>query len=274
MSFSFKIGAETFESGGKQLLIAGPCMIESEEHALTMAEHIHQRLADYRDQFLWVFKASFDKANRSSGESPRGPGMDSGLRILERIKKEFEVPVLTDIHESYQAKPVAEVVDILQIPAFLCRQTDLLLAAAATGRVVNVKKGQFVAPHDMGLPIDKIREAGNPAAMITERGTSFGYNNLVVDYAGLYVMRQHKAPIIFDTTHCVQLPGGMGKVSGGRRDVAPYMAKAAAAFGVDGYFMEVHDNPDKALSDGPNQLNLPLFEALIPRLIAVREAVS
>ncbi|CAM2009743.1 3-deoxy-8-phosphooctulonate synthase [Acanthopleuribacter pedis] len=274
MSFSIEIGGKTFSAGGAQLLIAGPCMIESEQHAMTMAKHISQRVKQYADNFLWVFKASFDKANRSSGDTPRGPGMDEGLRILERIKNEFNVPVLTDIHESYQAKPVAEVVDILQIPAFLCRQTDLLLAAAATGRVVNVKKGQFVAPHDMGRPIEKIREAGNPAAMITERGTSFGYNNLVVDYAGLYVMRQHGAPIIFDTTHCVQLPGGMGKVSGGRREVAPYMAKAAAAFGVDGFFMEVHDNPDQALSDGPNQLNLPLFEELLPRLVAVREAVS
>lgn len=274
MSFSISVGNDTFASGGRQLLIAGPCMIESEQHALTMAAHIQRIIAPYRDHFIWVFKSSFDKANRSSGDSPRGPGMDDGLRILERIKNEFGVPVLTDIHESQQAKPVAEVVDVLQIPAFLCRQTDLLLAAAETGRIVNVKKGQFVAPHDMGLPIDKIREAGNPAAMITERGTSFGYNNLVVDYAGLYVMRSHKAPIIFDTTHCVQLPGGMGKVSGGRREVAPYMAKAAAAFGVDGFFMEVHDNPDQALSDGPNQLNIPLFEALLPRLVAIREAAS
>ena len=274
MTFSFEIGKETFQQGGRQLLIAGPCMIESADHAMKMAEAIHKRIEPFRDHFLWVFKASFDKANRSSGDTPRGPGMEEGLQILQRIKDTFNVPVLTDIHESYQAAPVAEVVDILQIPAFLCRQTDLLLAAAKTGRVVNVKKGQFVAPHDMIHPVNKIRASGNPKAMITERGTSFGYNNLVVDYAGLYVMRDHAAPIIFDTTHCVQLPGGMGKTSGGRREVAPFMAKAAAAFGVDGFFMEVHDNPDQALSDGPNQLNLPLFENLLPRLVAIREAAQ
>ncbi|CAM2064585.1 3-deoxy-8-phosphooctulonate synthase [Sulfidibacter corallicola] len=272
MSFSIPVGSRTLTPGGAYLLIAGPCMIESEAHCLGMAEKIAKRVAPYADQFLWVFKSSFDKANRSSGKSARGPGMEEGLAILDKVKREFGVPVLTDIHESYQAAPVAEVADILQIPAFLCRQTDLLLAAAKTGRIVNIKKGQFVAPHDMGKPVVKVREAGNAYGMITERGTSFGYNNLVVDYAGLHVMRRFGAPVIFDATHCVQLPGGLGDTSGGRREIAPYMAKAAAAFGVDGFFTEVHDNPDQALSDGPNQLNLELFEDLLPKLVAIREA--
>lgn len=274
MSFDFQIGGERFHKDGRYLLIAGPCMIESEKHARGMAEQIAKVLEPHQNDFLWVFKSSFDKANRSSGASPRGPGMEEGLRILESIKKDFNVPVLTDIHESYQAAPVAEVVDILQIPAFLCRQTDLLVAAAQTGAVVNVKKGQFVAPHDMRHPIQKIREADNPKAMITERGTSFGYNNLVVDYAGFPIMRQTGAPLIMDCTHSVQLPGGLGNTTGGRREMAPHMARAAAAVGVDGFFMEVHDNPDQALSDGPNQLTLPMFLGLLPILIAIRKVTS
>lgn len=274
MSFNIPIGDQFFKKDGPYLLLAGPCMIESEAHCMGMAEKLKAIVEPHQDDFIWVFKSSFDKANRSSGKTARGPGMEEGLRILKKVKETFNVPIITDIHHPEQAAPVAEVADILQIPAFLCRQTDLLVAAAETGRVVNIKKGQFVAPHNMGLPVEKVREAGNPNAIICERGVSFGYNNLVVDFAGLYVMRSHGAPIILDATHCVQLPGGMGTVSGGRREVAPYMAKAAAAFGVDGFFTEVHDNPDEALSDGPNQLNLDMFRDLLPQLIAIRKAIS
>lgn len=270
MSFSIPLGDRTFEQGGPYLLIAGPCVIESEAHCLSMAERIERVVRPHRDQFLWVFKSSFDKANRSSGNAKRGPGMEEGLRILERVRRDFGVPVLTDIHESYQAKLAGEVVDVLQIPAFLCRQTDLLVAAAETGKVVNIKKGQFLSPQEMQHPLNKVRQAGNPRAMITERGTSFGYNNLVVDFTGLRLMRQFDAPVIMDATHCVQLPGGLGGASGGRREMAPYMARAAAAVGVDGFFMEVHDNPDEAFSDGPNQLTLDLFSGLLPVLSAIR----
>ena len=274
MSFSMQIDGRHFVRGGPCLLIAGPCVIESERHALKMAEKIADVVAPWRDEFIWVFKSSFDKANRSSGRSPRGPGMEDGLRILGRIRNELNVPVLTDIHEPAQAAPVAEVVDILQIPAFLCRQTNLLLAAAQTGKIVNIKKGQFVAPHDMKHPIGKVRDAGNERVMVTERGTCFGYNNLVVDYAGVHAMKQLGVPIIMDATHSVQLPGGLGDASGGRREVAPFMARAAAAVGVDGFFTEVHDNPDEALSDGPNQLNLEMFADLLPRLVAIRKAIA
>ncbi|MDJ0835166.1 MAG: 3-deoxy-8-phosphooctulonate synthase [Acidobacteriota bacterium] len=274
MSFKFEIDGRDFERGGPYLLIAGPCVIESEAHAYGMAEKLADIVAPWRDEFIWVFKSSFDKANRSSGRSRRGPGMEEGLRILRRIKEELDVPVLTDIHEPDQAAPVAEVVDILQIPAFLCRQTNLLHAAAETGRIVNIKKGQFVAPHDMKHPVAKVKDAGNDKVMITERGTSFGYNNLIVDFAGVHGMKAIGAPVIMDATHSVQLPGGLGDVSGGRREVAPFIARAAAAVGVDGFFTEVHDNPDEAWSDGPNQLTLELFRDLLPVLTAVRKAVS
>lgn len=272
MSFNIPIGDRAFTKNGPYLLIAGPCAIESEAHSLKMAEELKRLIEPHQDHFIWVYKSSFDKANRSSGSAPRGVGIDEGLKILERIKRDFKVPVLTDIHESSQAAKVGSVVDILQIPAFLCRQTDLLLAAANTGKIVNVKKGQFVAPHDMRHPIQKIIDAGNPNAMITERGTSFGYNNLIVDFAGVYAMTKMGAPVIMDATHCTQLPGGLGDRSGGRREVAPYMAKAAAVVGVDGFFVEVHDNPDLAISDGPNQLTLDMFKSLLPQLVAIREA--
>jgi len=274
MSFSIDIHGRRFTRGGPYLLIAGPCVIESEAHAMGMADKIAEVVAPWRDDFLWVFKSSFDKANRSSGSSPRGPGMAEGLKVLARIREEFGVPVLTDIHVPDQAAPAGEVVDILQIPAFLCRQTDLLIAAAETGKAVNVKKGQFVAPHDMKHPITKVREAGNHAVMVTERGTCFGYNNLVVDFAGVHAMRGLGAPVIMDATHSVQLPGGLGVASGGRREVAPYMARAAAAVGVDGFFTEVHDDPDNAFSDGPNQLTIEMFADLLPKLVAIRKAVS
>lgn len=272
MSFSIPIGKQFLEEGGPYLMIAGPCVIESEEHSMRMAERLQKITDKHAGDFIWVFKSSFDKANRSSKDSPRGPGMDGGLRILEKVKREFNVPVLTDIHESQQAKAAGEVVDVLQIPAFLCRQTDLLLAAAATGKVVNIKKGQFVAPHDMSHPLEKVRGAGNNKVMLTERGTSFGYNNLVVDFVGVRTMAQFGAPVIMDATHCVQLPGGLGGTSGGRREMAPHMAKAAAAVGVNGFFMEVHDDPDNAFSDGPNQLTPEMFETLLPQLVAIRKA--
>jgi len=274
MSFDFSIGQRRFHQNGPYLLIAGPCVIESETHAMSMAEHIKTILEPYENDFLWVFKSSFDKANRSSGSSPRGPGLEEGLRILGRIREQFQVPVLTDVHESHQVPAVGAVVDVLQIPAFLCRQTDLLIAAAQTGKTVNIKKGQFLSPAEMKHPVKKVHEAGNPKVIMTERGTSFGYNNLVVDFAGFQIMKQIGAPLILDATHCVQLPGGLGSISGGRREIAPFMARAAAAVGVDGFFMEVHDNPDKAWSDGPNQLNLPMFKDLLPKLVAIRKAIS
>ena len=274
MSFDFPIGNHRFHQNGPYLLIAGPCVIESEAHAMGMAEKIKKVLEPFENDFLWVFKSSFDKANRSSGSSPRGPGLEDGLRILGRIRDQFRVPVLTDVHESQQVPAVGEVVDVLQIPAFLCRQTDLLTAAAETGKVVNIKKGQFLSPAEMKNPVKKVWEAGNEKVIMTERGSSFGYNNLVVDFAGFQTMKRIGAPLILDATHCVQLPGGLGSSSGGRREIAPFMARAAAAVGVDGFFMEVHDHPDEAWSDGPNQLDLPMFADLLPKLVAIRQAIS
>lgn len=257
---------------GPQLLLAGPCAIESEAHALGMAEQIARIMESRTEQFRWVYKSSFDKANRTSVSSLRGVGLEAGLRILERVKAEYNVPIVTDIHESWQAAEVADVVDVLQIPAYLCRQTDLLVAAAKTGRVVNVKKGQFLSPEDMRHPVEKVRESGGEAVLVTERGSCFGYNALVVDYAGLYRLKKNAgAPIIFDATHSVQIPGGQGAVSGGRREVAPLMAAAAAVVGVDGFFMEVHDNPDEAFSDGPNQITPAMLEALLNKLVIARD---
>ena len=263
--------AHRFDRHGPQLLIAGPCVIESETHAMRMAELIREVTEAFEGKFLWTFKASFDKANRTSNSSPRGVGIGQGLEILNRIKTEFNVPVLTDIHESWQAKEAAEVVDILQIPAFLCRQTDLLVAAAKTGRVVNIKKGQFLAPEDMRHPVTKVRDAGNENVFVTERGTCFGYNALVVDYAGLARLRSAGAPVIFDATHSVQIPGGMNGTTGGRREMAPLLAAAAAVVGVDGFFMEVHDNPDEAFSDGPNQITPDMLRDVLGKLIVGRE---
>ncbi|MBT6272759.1 MAG: 3-deoxy-8-phosphooctulonate synthase [Chromatiales bacterium] len=259
---------------GPQLLLAGPCAIESREHARRMARIIQDILRPYEGDFRWVFKSSFDKANRTSINSPRGVGIDEGLRILQDVKAEFDVPIVTDIHESHQAAAVAEVADILQIPAFLCRQTDLLVAAAETGRVVNVKKGQFLSPDEMRHPVKKVREAGGKGVTITERGTSFGYNNLIVDYAGLHRLRQADAPVIFDATHCVQLPGGLGESSGGRRELAPVMATAAAVVGVEGFFLEVHDDPDNAFSDGPNQITPDMLTTVLGKLVRARELAA
>jgi 2-dehydro-3-deoxyphosphooctonate aldolase (KDO 8-P synthase) len=273
MTYSIPFGERTFTENGPLLLIAGPCVIESETHIMAMARAIKNIVEPYGDDVLWVFKASFDKANRSSLNSRRGPGMQTGLNILSRARQEYGVPVITDIHLPDQAEAAAKTVDALQIPAFLCRQTDLLVAAAKTGLPVNIKKGQFLAPWDMEHPVEKVLSSGNPHALITERGTSFGYNNLVVDYSGFQTMRDLGVPLIFDATHSVQLPGGLGKSTGGRREMAPVLARAAIATGVDGIFLEVHDKPDQAWSDGPNQLDLPMFEKALNDIMSIRRAL-
>jgi 2-dehydro-3-deoxyphosphooctonate aldolase (KDO 8-P synthase) len=254
---------------GDLFLIAGPCVIESERHALMMAQEI-SRIAQ-RCDVPYVFKASYDKANRSSARSFRGVGMDEGLGILQRIKEDVGVPVITDVHETNQVDQAAEVADILQIPAFLCRQTDLLQAAAATGRTVNVKKGQFLAPWEIGNIIEKIEAAGSRKIMITERGTSFGYNNLVVDMRAFPMMREFGYPVVFDVTHSVQLPGGLGDASDGQAEYIEHLARAGVACGVDGLFMEVHDNPPMALSDAATQLALDKLEPLLETLLKIHE---
>lgn len=253
-------------------LIAGPCVIESREHVLFMAAELRKATAEVGMQF--VFKASFDKANRSSIKSFRGLGIDEGLKILAEVRQTVGVPVLTDVHEAAQADAVGKVVDVLQIPAFLCRQTDLIVAAAKTGRIVNVKKGQFLAPWEMKNVVAKAREAGSERFMLTERGASFGYNNLVVDFRSFPIMRGFGCPVIFDVTHSLQLPGGQGESSGGQPQFIPHLARAGVAAGVDGLFMEVHDNPAKALSDGPNALDLALVRPLLSEVVAVRRALS
>ena len=253
----------------KFTVIAGPCVIENQEICFQVAEVLKSLQEEYPD-IRFVFKSSFDKANRSSIHSFRGKGMEYGLKVLESVKKEFGLPVLTDIHESNQADIVAEVVDILQIPAFLCRQTDLLLAAAKTGKEINVKKGQFLAPWDTKNIVEKLKFGGAKKFYLTERGVSFGYNNLVVDYRSLPIMRQF-APVIFDATHSVQLPGGQGTASGGQREFVYPLAKAAVSVGVDGLFFETHPNPDKALSDGPNQVPLKDFPEMIKKLLSLRD---
>jgi 2-dehydro-3-deoxyphosphooctonate aldolase (KDO 8-P synthase) len=246
--------------GGQPLaLVAGPCVIESEDHVHFLAREIARRAGPF------IFKASFDKANRSSVSSYRGPGLEEGLRILSGLKKEG-FAVLTDIHEPAQAGPAAEVADVLQIPAFLCRQTDLLVEAGRTGRVVNIKKGQFVAPHDIRLAAEKVASTGNSRILLTERGTAFGYNNLVVDMRGLAIMRGFGWPVIFDATHSVQLPGAAGQVSGGQPQFIEVLARAAVAAGIDGLFIEVHEAPEKALSDGANALRLEALDGLWRRL--------
>lgn len=257
-------------------LIAGPCVIESRELALDIAGQV-KAITD-RLGIRYIFKASYDKANRSSGGSFRGPGVSGGLEVLAEVKQRFGLPVLTDIHESHQAAPVAAVVDVLQIPAFLCRQTDLLLAAAAatrgTDKIINVKKGQFLAPWDMAQVVKKLREAGVENLWLTERGSSFGYNTLVVDYRGLPQLQELGCPVIFDATHSVQQPGGKGTSTGGQREFVAPLARAAVAVGVDGLFMEVHPDPDNALSDGPNMVPLHRLEPLLEQLLAIRGAVA
>jgi 2-dehydro-3-deoxyphosphooctonate aldolase (KDO 8-P synthase) len=253
------------------ILIAGPCVIESPELVFEVAERV--KAITERLGITYVFKASFDKANRSSGGSFRGPGVAEGLEVLAEVKRRTGLPLLTDIHESQQAAPVAAVVDVLQIPAFLCRQTDLLLAAAdavrGTGKTINVKKGQFLAPWDMAQVVTKLREAGVEKLWLTERGSSFGYNTLVVDYRGLPQLRALGCPVIFDATHSVQQPGGRGSSSGGQREYVAPLARAAMAVGVDGLFMEVHPDPENALSDGPNMVPLHRLE-LLEQLLAIR----
>ena len=252
-------------------LIAGPCVIESPEHVLFMASEIQKVTREFGIPL--VFKASFDKANRSSFKSFRGVGMEEGLRLLGAVREKVGVPVLTDIHEPEQAAAVGQVVDVLQIPAFLCRQTDLIVEAARTGKIVNVKKGQFLAPWEMKNVVAKGREAGSERFMLTERGASFGYNNLVVDFRSFPIMREFGCPVVFDVTHSLQLPGGQGESSGGQPQFIPHLARAGVAAGVDGLFMEVHDNPAKALSDGPNALDLALLRPLLAQLVAVRRAI-
>lgn len=254
--------------GGRlsHLYIAGPCVIESREQALRLAEDLSGRCQ--RLGVSLIFKASFDKANRSSLNSFRGPGLEEGLKILEELRRESGLPVLTDVHEPSQVKAAAEVVDVLQIPAFLCRQTDLLLACGSSGKTVNIKKGQFLAPEDMEHAVLKVASTGNQRISLTERGSSFGYHNLVVDMRGLSVMRSF-APVIFDVTHSLQLPGGLGHATAGAREFHPYLARAAAAAGVDGFFIEVHSNPQEALSDATTQLNPEEFEVLVPQLEAI-----
>ncbi|MCF8055015.1 MAG: 3-deoxy-8-phosphooctulonate synthase [Desulfocapsa sp.] len=259
-------------TGNPLLLIAGPCALESEDLARRVAGEMQEICA--RLGLSYVFKASFDKANRTSLSSYRGPGLEEGLEILSRIREELQVPVISDVHDVSQVKPAAEVLDILQIPAFLCRQTDLLVAAARTDKPINLKKGQFVSPWDMENGVNKLRGAGGTKTMLVERGASFGYNNLVVDMRSLPVMRGFGCPVIYDATHSVQLPGGAGGSSGGQREFIAPLSRAAVAAGIDGLFMEIHPDPDKALCDGPNSMPLNQIEPLLKQLVRIQEAVS
>ena len=255
--------------GSKLFLIAGPCVIESYDRTLMIGREI-KKICERLD-VPYIFKASYDKANRSSYHSFRGPGLTEGLKMLKSIKEELQVPVLSDVHDVTQLDAAAEVLDMMQIPAFLCRQTDLVYGAAQTGRPVNVKKGQFMAPEDMKNVLEKMEETGNENLSLTERGISFGYHNLVVDMRSFPIMQSFGYPVIFDATHSVQLPGGMGSSTGGQREFIPYLARAAAGAGVDGFFMEVHDNPPEALSDSTNMLYLSSLEKLLKDLIAINK---
>jgi 2-dehydro-3-deoxyphosphooctonate aldolase (KDO 8-P synthase) len=273
-----RVGDVRIGGGRPLVLIGGPCAIENEKHAIMTAERLAAIAAARGVPF--IYKSSYDKANRSSLNGYRGPGLAEGLKILRRVRESVGVPVLSDIHQISEAAPAAEVLDVLQIPAFLCRQTDLILAAARTGKPVNVKKGQFMAPGDMSNVIDKVRSTGNEDVLLTERGTSFGYHNLVVDMRGLADMRALGAPVIFDATHAVQLPGGQGDRSGGERKYVPALARAAVAFGVDALFMEMHEDPDRTLSDGrplsdgPNMLRIDDLAPLLESLTAIERAVT
>ncbi|MEP6945128.1 MAG: 3-deoxy-8-phosphooctulonate synthase [Acidobacteriota bacterium] len=268
---SIDVGGVTFGDGSLTFIL-GPCVVESAQHALFMAQEIHDICSHVGVEF--VYKSSFDKANRSSIESFRGQGMDFGLEVLAQVKAEIGVPVITDIHEPWQAEKVAVVADMLQIPAFLCRQTDLLIAAAKTGKAVNVKKGQFLAPWDAKNIVDKLSEAGCEKVLLTERGASFGYNNLVVDLRSFPIMRSFGVPVVFDVTHSLQLPGGLGKATGGQSQYIEEFARAGVACGVDAVFMEVHDDPANAPSDGPNQLPLGRLEKLLAKLKSLHELVN
>ncbi|HEX6503333.1 MAG TPA: 3-deoxy-8-phosphooctulonate synthase [Terriglobales bacterium] len=276
MGEGFQVGNAVI-GGGNLFLIAGPCVIESEDHAIRMAEIIKGVTRSLG--FPFIFKASYDKANRTSIKSYRGPGLKEGLRVLKKVKNEVKVPVLTDVHEVADVPKVAEVADVLQIPAFLCRQTDLIIAAAKTARVVNIKKGQFVSPWDMRHAVEKCRDSGNRRVFVTERGSSFGYNNLVVDMRSLPIMRKF-APVVFDATHSVQLPSASSgdedgaAVSGGQPEFIPVLARAAVAAGVDGVFMEVHDNPKQAKSDGPNALVSTKLRGVLKELLAIQKGIA
>ena len=267
-----KVGDFYIDGKDSLALLAGPCVLESLERSLLIGRGIKE-IAN-RLGIPYVFKASFDKANRSSFHSFRGPGLEKGLAMLRAIKEELKVPVVTDIHETAQALPVSEVADILQIPAFLSRQTDLLYEAAKTGRVVNVKKGQFLAPKDMRNVVDKLHESGSENILLTERGASFGYNNLVVDMRSFPIMRSFGYPVIFDATPSVQLPGGAGTASSGNREYVEYLVRGAVGVGVDGLFLEVHDNPEEALSDGPNMVYLDQLEDLLKDALAIHAIVQ
>lgn len=254
------------------IVIAGPCVIESEDMVMEIAGWMKEIAV--KCDVDYYFKASFDKANRTSLSSYRGPGIDKGMEILKKVKREYGLKICTDIHEPWQAERVAETVDMIQIPAFLCRQTDLLVAAARTGRIINIKKGQFLAPWDMRYVVDKVRMSGNNRIMLSERGTCFGYNTLVVDMTSLIEMKKNNVPIIFDATHSVQKPGGNGTSTGGNREYVEYLARAAVAAGADGLFMEVHPNPEEALSDGPNSVRLADVEHMLQRIINIYEVVQ
>jgi 2-dehydro-3-deoxyphosphooctonate aldolase (KDO 8-P synthase) len=262
-----QLGDITIGGGSPFVLIAGPCVIESEAHALELAGRISDIAA--RVHVPFIFKASYDKANRTSGRSFRGPGLDEGLRVLALIKSRYNVAILTDIHEPSHAPAAAEVADVLQIPAFLCRQTDLLVAAAKTGRIVNIKKGQFLAPDDVKHAVAKVVNAGNPRVLLTERGTSFGYHNLVVDMRAFPMMRAQGVPVVFDVTHSLQLPGGGDGVTTGQAEYIEPLASAGVAAGVDGVFLEVHEEPARARSDAQNALRLDALEPLLQRLMAI-----
>lgn len=266
----FEIGSVR-AGAGDLFLIAGPCVIESEAHARRMAESVQRIASDLN--LPYIFKASYDKANRTSLASFRGPGLKDGLAILRRVAESTGLPVLTDVHEAGQCDAASDAVDVLQIPAFLCRQTDLLLAAGRTGRAVNIKKGQFAAPWDMRYAVDKVQSTGNPRVLLTERGASFGYNNLVVDMRSLPIMRKI-APVVFDATHSVQTPAAAGGKSGGQPEFIPVLARAAVAAGIDGIFLEVHDDPANAKSDGPNALDLKLLRPFLERLLAIHAAAK
>jgi len=272
MAKPINIGNLTMGRGSPLVLIAGPCVIE--DYATTREIAAQLKEATDKLEMPFIFKASFDKANRTSVNAFRGPGLTEGLRVLEEIKKEFSIPILSDVHRIREIPAAARILDIIQIPAFLCRQTDVIVAVAKSGKVVNIKKGQFLAPWDIVNVVEKVTSAGNRRILITERGTMFGYNNLVVDFRGFMILRQTGYPVIFDATHSVQLPGGAGKSSGGQRDFAPMLARAAVAAGVDGVFMEVHTNPEQALCDGPNSLKLDTIYNLLSRLKTIHHTIG
>jgi 2-dehydro-3-deoxyphosphooctonate aldolase (KDO 8-P synthase) len=269
-----EIHIENITLGGENSLciIAGPCVIENEEIVFSIAQKLKEICK--RIELPFIFKSSYDKANRTSLSSFRGPGLEKGLEILSAVKKKLDIPIISDIHSIEQIPPASEVLDVLQIPAFLCRQTDLIVAASKTGKPVNIKKGQFIAPWDLKNIIEKFISTGNNNIIITERGTSFGYNNLVVDFRGIPIMRSFGYPVVFDVTHSLQLPGEQGSCSGGQREFAEHLARAAVAVGVDGLFMEVHPEPEKALCDGPNMIKLDEVEAFLSMLRSIDDVVN